>query len=166
LGFEQDTVKSITQDIDTLTTLDLDIVQVHVLTPYPRTEQRAEIEKKFGIFEHDLTKYNSRHLVWNHPNISHREMLELQTSAHSRLMSSTRALRTLAKFSVFGGKSRPTAEGPRLILAGFSRDGRRLHQQLKQKLASARQWAREGWFAYEENKELIRDSNGGRLNPS
>ena len=166
MGFEQDTVKSITQDIDTLTTLDLDILKVHVLTPYPRTEQRAEIEKKFGIFEHDLTKYNSRHLVWNHPNISHREMLELQTSAHSRLMSSTRALRTLAKFSVFGGKSRPTAEGPRLILAGFSRDGRRLHQQLKQKLASARQWAREGWFAYEENKELIRDSNGGRLNPS
>src|ERR1041384_3568991 len=43
LGFESDTVESVRRDVEELARLDVDVVQVQVLTPYPRTEQRSTI---------------------------------------------------------------------------------------------------------------------------
>jgi radical SAM superfamily enzyme YgiQ (UPF0313 family) len=74
LGFEQDTVESIRDDIGKLAELDIDVVQVQVLTPYPRTRERSTIEEQYGIADGNLSKYNSRHLVWRHPHIRPQQM--------------------------------------------------------------------------------------------
>jgi radical SAM superfamily enzyme YgiQ (UPF0313 family) len=150
LGFPEDTVPSIRSDVEALARLDLDVVQVQVLTPYPRTEQRALIESRYGLLDGNLSKYNSRNLVWDHPNITPAEMRGLQDWANSRLTSSRRALRTLAKFALFHGKPRPTLEGLRLVLGASRGAARELHRELAPRLAGARQWARRGWYPYEE----------------
>lgn len=150
LGFPEDTPESIRHDVEVLSGLDLDVVQVQVLTPYPRTEQRSLIEGRYGLLDGNLSKYNSRNLVWNHPNITPEQMRELQDWANSRLTSSRRALRTLAKFALFYGRRWPTLEGLRLVLSTFQGAGRELHQEYAPRIASARRWARAGWYPYEE----------------
>lgn len=150
LGFEQDSVESIRRDIEALAALDLDVVQVQVLTPYPRTEERAAIESRYGLRSRNLSKYNSRHLVWNHPRISPEQMRALQDWANVRLASSRRALRTLAKFLVFCGRERPNPGGLRLLAAAYRRPLKDLQAELAPRLASSRRWARVGWRAYEE----------------
>ena len=150
LGFEQDTVASVREDIETLAGLDTDVVQVQVLTPYPRTELRTTIENQYGILNENLSMYNSRNLVWGHPNISPDEMRELQAWAHSKLSSSRRAWRTISKFALYFGRSRPNFYGVRLLANGWRRPERRLKKALAPQLASAREWARVPWSAYEE----------------
>lgn len=150
LGFEQDTVESIRHDVEILAGLDLDVVQVQVLTPYPRTGQRDEIEQRYGIRDRNLSKYNSRNLVWNHPHISPEEMRDLQHWANSKLSSSRRALRTLSKFLVFCGHERPSLDGLRLVTATWRSPLQQLYRELGVKLASSRRWAAAGWSPYEE----------------
>jgi hypothetical protein len=150
LGFEQDTVESIREDIATLAELDIDVVQVQILTPYPRTGQRSMIEEQYGIADGNLSKYNSRHLVWHHPRIQPQEMRELQMWANTKLTSSRRALRTLAKFAVYCGQKTANLAGAKLLLDSARSPGRILHSQLANRIASARAWARAGWYPYEE----------------
>ena len=150
LGFEEDTVESIRHDVEELARLAIDVVQVQVLTPYPNTGQRRAIEDRYGIHDANLSHYNSRNLVWNHPSISPLEMRELQDWANRRLTSSRRALRTLAKFALFCGRRHPSLEGPRLIAAPFLGPAAALHRQRAGSLASARRWTRHAWYAYEE----------------
>jgi hypothetical protein len=149
-GFEHDTVASIEQDIEALSQLDADVVQVQVLTPYPLTQQRDTIVLRYGIHDPDLSHYNSRNLVWNHPHISPAEMRRLQDCANRKLSSSRRALRTLRKFSVFCGTNHPNFEGLRLVSGTFSRASRQLHRNYRKGIHGARQWAQVGWYAYEE----------------
>lgn len=150
LGFEQDTVESIREDVRHLAELDIDVVQVQVLTPYPQTAQRSSIEKQYGISDRNLSRYNSRHLVWNHPNIKPAEMRELQRWANARLSSSRRSLRTLAKFAIFCGRQGANLDGARLLAQGAWGRARPLHAAFAHRLASARRWARVGWYPYEE----------------
>ena len=154
LGFEQDTVPSIRADVDMLATLDVDLVQVQVLTPYPQTRERETIARQFGIHDQELAHYNSRHLVWSHPNISAAEMRELQRYANARLASSRRALRTLAKFAVFGGQPRMGVEGLSLVAAMIGRRAAALHRHHAKALAGARSWSRVGWYSYEEAADV------------
>jgi pyruvate-formate lyase-activating enzyme len=150
LGFEQDTVESIREDVAKLAELDLDVVQVQVLTPYPRTGQRDAIEEQYGIADGNLSKYNSRHLVWNHPHIQPGQMRELQLWANSKLASSRRALRTLAKFALYCGQSKPNLAGAKLLLDTARGPGRKLHSEFSGRITAARRWARTGWYPYEE----------------
>ena len=150
LGFEQDTLQSIRRDIAALSQLDFDVCQVQVLTPYPRTKQRDEIERKFGIFDKNLSKYNSRNLVWNHPHISPLEMRELQSWANNRIVTTRRTLRTLSKLAIFNGKPSPNLEGIRMVASLFGKQSRQMHKEYARKMCSARKWAERGWFAYEE----------------
>ena len=153
LGFEHDTVESIDQDIEALSHLDADVVQVQVLTPYPRTQQRDDIALRHGIHDLNLSLYNSRNLVWNHPHISSAEMRRLQDRANAKLSSSRRALRTLRKFSAFCGTNHLTFEGIRMVFNTFSPASRQLHRNHKRSIRGARQWAQAGWYAYEEEEQ-------------
>jgi hypothetical protein len=150
LGFEQDTVDSVRSDIGKLAELDIDVVQVQVLTPYPRTGQRSLIEDRYGIGDGNLSRYNSRHLVWNHPHIRPAQMRELQLWANSKLASSRRAMRTLAKFAVYYGRPRPNLAGANLLLNAARGPSRRLHAEFAGRIKGARRWARAGWYPYEE----------------
>jgi uncharacterized radical SAM superfamily protein len=149
LGFEQDTVQSIREDIERLAGLDIDVVQVQVLTPFPNTEQRASVEANYGISNTNLSNYNARNLVWNHPYISAQDMRDLQRWANLKLSSSQRALRTLAKFVVFCGREKPGLQGARLLKQSWTR-GAGLHKAYARNIAGAKQWAKTGWYPYEE----------------
>jgi hypothetical protein len=150
LGFAEDTVASIKRDILELARHDIDLVQVQVLTPYPQTAQRDMIEQTYGIFDHNLSKYNSRNLVWNHPSISPQQMKDLQLWADRQLSTSRRAMRTLAKIVAFSGSPRLSGDGLRLLAGEFDPALRALKAELRPRLAAARQWGRIGWPAYEE----------------
>lgn len=39
-----------------------------IVTPHPRTQLWNELDSQYGIFQKDLSKYDTKHLVWNHPN--------------------------------------------------------------------------------------------------
>jgi hypothetical protein len=150
IGFEQDTAASVERDITELAELDVDVVQVQILTPYPMTPQRRSIEQAYGIFDHNLSKYNSRNLVWNHPNISPDKMVELQRWADRRIVNSRRALRTMSKLLLFGGREKLSLDGIRMTGGMFESNLRDLKKQLGLRIAAARQWSRHGWSAYEE----------------
>jgi radical SAM superfamily enzyme YgiQ (UPF0313 family) len=150
LGFEQDTVASIERDILELARLDIDLVQVQILTPYPGTAQADMIEQTYGIFDRNLSKYNSRNLVWNHPKISPEQMRELQFWADRQLATSRRAFRTLAKVMLFGNTQSASAQGLRMLARELDPRLRALKTELAPQVAAARQWQRAGWRPYEE----------------
>ncbi len=160
LGFEQDTVESIHEDVEILAGLDIDVVQVQVLTPYPKTAQRASIETNYGIFNMNLSKYNSRNLVWNHPHITPEDMRDLQRWANSKLTSSRRALATLAKFAVFCGRPNAGLEGSRLLFKNWV-EGKDLHRCYARNIKKAREWTKMGWYSHEE--VIDRESATARL---
>jgi len=74
IGFEEDTKKSLKDDIKKLASLKLDITQICVVTPLPQTPLYEEIEEKFGIWDTNYHHFDGKHLVWNHPNINPSEM--------------------------------------------------------------------------------------------
>jgi radical SAM superfamily enzyme YgiQ (UPF0313 family) len=69
IGFENETEESIKQDIKKLITLGNDMNQITIVTPLPKTKLWYELDSEYGIFETDYTKYDTKHLVWNHPNL-------------------------------------------------------------------------------------------------
>ncbi len=81
IGFENETVSSIKENIHLLSNLGLDLVQVCVLTPLHGTPLWGDIEKKYGRIDPDLSKHTTKNLVWNHPSISRDEMAELLAEA-------------------------------------------------------------------------------------
>jgi pyruvate-formate lyase-activating enzyme len=68
IGLPPETPESIAEDLRTLASLELDVTQITIVTPHPQTEMWRELDSGFGIFEKDWSKYDTKHLVWNHPN--------------------------------------------------------------------------------------------------
>ena len=68
IGFPSETPESIREDLKTLAGLELDVTQITIVTPHPRTQLWGELEAKYGIFEKDWAKFDTKHLVWAHPN--------------------------------------------------------------------------------------------------
>lgn len=151
IGFEEDTVDSVRQDIELLSGLDVDIVQVQTVTPYPRTALRKNIDEVFGISEDNLSLYNSRNLVWNHPNISVTEMKELQRWADELLCTSKRALRTMVKLALYDCSNSAGLRGlDRLVRGQLLGRKAGLYYELRDQLKGAKEWGERGWIAYEE----------------
>ena len=97
IGFEQDTVSSIRDNIRELREYHVDSPQIQILTPYPKTILFRTVEEKYGILDYDLSKYDSTHLVWNHPNVSPEEMRELLFWSNDLLFTMRNSSRTLGK---------------------------------------------------------------------
>jgi radical SAM superfamily enzyme YgiQ (UPF0313 family) len=68
IGFPSETPESIREDLGTLAGMELDVTQITIVTPHPRTQLWNELDTQYGIFEKDLSKYDTKHLVWSHPN--------------------------------------------------------------------------------------------------
>ena len=77
LGFEDDTAESIKQDVKRLASFKLNLHQICVMTPLPETPLWEHLDENYRIFEKDYHKFDAKHLVWNHPNISPQKMREL-----------------------------------------------------------------------------------------
>ena len=85
IGFDTENEKSIKMDIKRLAALELEIYQLCVLTPLPGTGSYKEISEKYGIFEKDYHKFNTKHLVWNHPNIKPDQMRKIMDRSFNTL---------------------------------------------------------------------------------
>jgi hypothetical protein len=70
IGFPNETEESIRNDLKKLFDLKIDFNQITIVTPLPKTKLWNELDSDYGIFEKDYTKYDTKHLVWHHPNIS------------------------------------------------------------------------------------------------
>ncbi len=68
IGFPTETADSVHEDLGTLASLKLDVTQITIVTPHPRTQLWSELESDYGIFENNWAKYDTKHLVWRHPN--------------------------------------------------------------------------------------------------
>jgi len=68
IGLPPETPESIAEDLRTLASLNLDTTQITIVTPHPQTEMWRELESNYGIFQKDWSKFDTKHLVWNHPN--------------------------------------------------------------------------------------------------
>ncbi len=74
IGFEEDTISTIKESINRLNSFSIDLLQICVMTPFPKTPLWDRISEKYGIIENDWGKWDTKHLVWDHPNISQQEM--------------------------------------------------------------------------------------------
>ena len=77
IGFENDTVRSVRENVRKLKELGIIFTQLFILTPAPQTSLWDYLNEKYGIFETDLRKFDGKHLVWNHPHIGPEEMERL-----------------------------------------------------------------------------------------
>ena len=68
IGLPPETPQSIAEDLRTLASLQLDTTQITIVTPHPQTEMWRELDSGYGIFEKDWSKFDTKHLVWNHPH--------------------------------------------------------------------------------------------------
>ncbi len=68
IGFPTETLESIRHDLRTLASLGLDITQITIVTPHPQTQLWRELESNYGPLERNWEKYDTKHLVWNHPH--------------------------------------------------------------------------------------------------
>ncbi len=96
LGYPSDTEESIREDIDELSQMGIDSLQITILTPYPRTPLWDEIKEKYGIFG-DYEDFDSYHLVWNHPHISREKMHELRDYAWKKCYPKTKLISSMMK---------------------------------------------------------------------
>lgn len=98
IGFENDTVDSIKRDIKNLKKMKIDMSRIYIMTPLPGTGFMGKIINKYGIFDKNYLHYDGRNLVWNHPNISADEMIELQKWSFRKLQTKKIFFRTSIKF--------------------------------------------------------------------
>jgi hypothetical protein len=133
---------------------------VQIVTPYPRTPLTEEIRRRYGIRDEDLSRYNSRNLVWNHPRLAPEELTEIQQWANRQLHDSRRALRTLEKVMIYDATRRVSSSGVRRLVQGLLAGSRSERQ--REGVRSTRAWARAGWYAYEESP---RDAGASRPFP-
>ncbi len=85
LGFENATYESSLQEIEEVYKFGIDYIQTTILTPFPMTEQWYYLKEKFGIRDKNWAHFDTKHLVWNHPNITPSQSRRLLKYAFSRL---------------------------------------------------------------------------------
>ena len=77
IGFPIETKESIKTDLKRLATFKNEVNQVTIITPLPKTPLWYELDEKYGIFEKDYEKFDTKHLTWHHPTIGKQEMENL-----------------------------------------------------------------------------------------
>jgi len=81
-----------------LTEFPIDIIQICILTPFPKTPLWDDIQEKYGIIEDDWGKWDTKHLVWKHPNISQEKMKRLLKWCFNKAYPRYRLFQTPMKF--------------------------------------------------------------------
>jgi radical SAM superfamily enzyme YgiQ (UPF0313 family) len=94
LGNANATYESTIAEIEAVTRYDIDYIWMTILTPFPDTPLWEEIDNKYGIFEKDWDKFDTKHLTWNHPHIKPGQMEKLLDFACESVGSTKR----LSKF--------------------------------------------------------------------
>jgi len=74
IGFPIETRESIKTDLKRLASMKNEVNQVTIITPLPKTPLWYELDEKYGIFEKNYEKFDTKHLTWHHPTIGKKEM--------------------------------------------------------------------------------------------
>ncbi|MGC1648535.1 MAG: radical SAM protein [Candidatus Sulfotelmatobacter sp.] len=98
IGLPPETPGSIAQDLRTLASLKLDVTQITIVTPHPQTEMWRELDSGYGIFEKDWSKFDTKHLVWNHPHCAPGELESLLEQGFRGCYGKDWLMRTTKKF--------------------------------------------------------------------
>jgi radical SAM superfamily enzyme YgiQ (UPF0313 family) len=105
IGFEQDAEQSIRENILELKRYHVDAPQIQILTPQPETILFKQIQNDYGIITFDYSKYDTTHLVWNHPHVSPQRMRQLMFWANDVLFTPRNSLRTAWKIALQSAKN-------------------------------------------------------------
>ena len=82
LGFPGDTRESILRDIGIIQReLPLDLLEFHVLTPLPGSEDHQKLYKAGVYLDPDLNKYDLEHATTPHPTLSNKELEDIYQEA-------------------------------------------------------------------------------------
>jgi radical SAM superfamily enzyme YgiQ (UPF0313 family) len=74
LGFPNDTIDSITRDIDVIKRdLPLDLIEFFYLTPLPGSEDHLKLARAGAELDPDMNKYDLNHVCTSHPRMSREE---------------------------------------------------------------------------------------------
>ena len=118
LGFENATVESTFDEINRLYDFGIDYIQTTILTPFPETSQWHYLDKKFGIFEKDWSKFDTKHLVWNHPNLTEKQLQLLLKYAFSKLNNPYRFARFIERiYRCYIDKHNSFLKGTKFVLS-------------------------------------------------
>ena len=98
IGLPPETPESIVEDLRTLASLQLDTTQITIVTPHPQTEMWRELDSGFGIFEKNWSKFDTKHLVWNHPHCAPGVLESLLEEGFRLCYEKNWLLRTTKKF--------------------------------------------------------------------
>jgi radical SAM superfamily enzyme YgiQ (UPF0313 family) len=98
IGLPPETPESIAEDLRTLASLKLDVTQITIVTPHPQTEMWRDLETNYGIFEKDWSKFDTKHLVWNHPHCAKAVLEGLLEQGFRGCYGKEWLLRTTKKF--------------------------------------------------------------------
>jgi Radical SAM superfamily len=98
IGLPSETPESIAEDLRTLASLELDVTQITIVTPHPQTEMWRDLESNYGIFEKDWSKFDTKHLVWNHPHCAPGALESLLEQGFRNCYGANWLKRTMKKF--------------------------------------------------------------------
>ncbi len=98
IGLPSETPESIAADFLTLASLKLDVTQITIVTPHPQTEMWRDLESNYGIFESDWSRFDTKHLVWNHPHCTPAVLETLLEKGFSTVYGPSWVSRTVSKF--------------------------------------------------------------------
>lgn len=97
IGFEQDTVEGVERNLRRLRRLNPDFLKLFVLTPYPHTPLWEEIRRKYGIDTSDWSKFDGKHLVWNHPRLTSKDIQSLMNFGYNLFNSEEYVIKFITK---------------------------------------------------------------------
>ncbi|HEX8706685.1 MAG TPA: radical SAM protein [Pyrinomonadaceae bacterium] len=96
IGFEGDTVESVKRDFQELQKLKPDFMKIYIATPFPETPLWDDIQK-YGIDTSDWSKFDGKHLVWNHPHLSREDGQMLLEYGYEMFNSEAHVFRFMGK---------------------------------------------------------------------
>jgi hypothetical protein len=99
IGYEDETRKTLERDLQQITALQLDVTQVCILTPFHRTPLWEHLSTHYEIYDHDLSKFNGKHLVWAHPKMTGED---LETMLQQFFLKASPPERTMESMRRFG----------------------------------------------------------------
>ena len=97
IGFEGDTVESVKRDFRRLRRLKPDFMKLFVATPFPESVLWAQIQQEYGIDTSDWSKFDAKHLVWNHPQLTREDVQTLLEYGYDLFNSEQHVLNILSK---------------------------------------------------------------------
>jgi radical SAM superfamily enzyme YgiQ (UPF0313 family) len=76
-GFEEDTEETVMEAFRVLDGVHPDFMLLYILTPAPMTPLWDHVQNRFGLTTPDWSRFDGKHLVWNHPHLTAETAQEL-----------------------------------------------------------------------------------------